>query len=218
MVSPSRFPLDLSKSIRRAGLLNGFTLIEVLITIGIIAVLAVLIVPVMGIAKEKKNTTTCVSTMRQLMIASQMYSDDHDNYIVQAYNSGGRSWLYELAPYRDAEQTSPWDSLFCPADTRPARPFHGDAKAVWGSYQINTTIAGYVSLWRTKLVNISTPSARILFMDAANRYENPVGHSWPPSASSISFRHRGKAVFGYLDGHVSVQGLDDIKREDFLRN
>jgi prepilin-type N-terminal cleavage/methylation domain-containing protein len=197
---------------------EGFTLIETLVVIAIIAVLAALLLPALNAVKENSKTVVCQNTMRQLLMSSQLYSQDHDGYLVQAYNSSdSRNWESELAPYRNAEKQSPWVSLYCPADTRPTRPFKGDAKAVWGSYQINTDVAGWLPLVnRNKVMSLSSLSSIILFMDAASRYENRVAYFWPPDTNSISFRHHNKAVFGYVDGHVNLLDRASLKKEDFL--
>lgn len=56
----------------------GFTLIEMLIVIAIIAILAALLFPVMTIARGKGRRTQCISNMRQMGQALQMYLADHD--------------------------------------------------------------------------------------------------------------------------------------------
>jgi len=201
----------------------GFTLIELLVVIAIIGVLAALLMPTLNSIKESSRAAVCENTMRQLLISSQLYSQEHDGYIVQAMGNivpsypTGMGWQFALAPYRNAETQAPWTSLYCPSDTRPARPYKGDAKAVWGSYQINTDVAGYSPyVDGNKAIGLSGLSSTILFMDAAARYENRVAFFWPPDTNSISFRHNNKAIFGYVDGHVSAMAQTDIKKEDFL--
>ncbi len=60
---------------------NGFTLIELLTVIGIIAVLAGIIFPVFAAARGKARQTACVSNLRQLGMAIQMYASDYDGQL-----------------------------------------------------------------------------------------------------------------------------------------
>lgn len=57
----------------------GFTLIELLVVIAIIGILASLILPVLGRARESARRTQCASNIRQLLTAMYLYSDSPSN-------------------------------------------------------------------------------------------------------------------------------------------
>ncbi|MBK9140058.1 MAG: DUF1559 domain-containing protein [Verrucomicrobia bacterium] len=58
---------------------TAFTLIELLVVISIIGVLAGLLLPTLGRAKEAGRSTACLSNLRQIGLALQLYVDDHNN-------------------------------------------------------------------------------------------------------------------------------------------
>ncbi len=87
---------------------KGFTLIELLVVIAIIAILAAILFPVFGRAKEAAKQTACLSNARQIGIANSMYVQDHDGMfpIHYAYNSqppagqpGHKGVEIQLIPY-----------------------------------------------------------------------------------------------------------------------
>jgi len=57
----------------------AFTLIELLVVIVIIGVLAALLLPVLSRSKESARSTACISNLRQIGIALQLYVDANDN-------------------------------------------------------------------------------------------------------------------------------------------
>ena len=68
---------------------SGFTLIEVLVVIAIIAILSSLLMPVLVMAKARAQTAQCINSMKQMQTAWTMYSGDHDDYLAPNSDASG---------------------------------------------------------------------------------------------------------------------------------
>jgi prepilin-type N-terminal cleavage/methylation domain-containing protein len=106
----------------------GFTLVEMLVVIAVIAILAALLLPPILAAKRKAQRTTCITNLRQIAMGVRMYSDDSQDASpspnwaglpstnVPSLYSGYKALMKNYVGLNGASSTQ--DKLFkCPADT-----------------------------------------------------------------------------------------------------
>jgi prepilin-type N-terminal cleavage/methylation domain-containing protein/prepilin-type processing-associated H-X9-DG protein len=213
--SLSALPAGRALSDRRG---RGFTLIELLVVIAIIAILAALLFPVFARAREAARKTACVSNLRQLGTAAQMYVLDHDGRYFQHDWRTGHYWFGLAAGatvVREQALLYPYTRNFriqqCPSFT--AEPKYAGATAGYGyNYGYLTEDWGAIGVTEAVIVR---PSQCLLFGDSAN-YEwwtsppavresfglFPPSSTLPWNSPTSQFRHNGQKVVVFADGHA----------------
>ena len=200
--------------------LRGFTLLEVLVAVGIIILLAGLLFPLIGKARESGKRTQCLASLKSLTAAWLAYAAENDRHLCNADPDGGtpdntnpdRTWAWvslEQDPNTGFKLVRPAKGVLfkyvnnasffrCPDDIT-------DLKLNPVSYQMNGMLQG--SLTRGALTNaykklddIPRPSQTFVFIEGCNPKVQLLTNFITPIYPVTYFRRNGWPAGNHKDG------------------
>ena len=191
---------------------SGFTLIELLVVIAIIAILAAMLLPTLGRAKQRAWATACLSHVKQIGVATRMYADDNADALPRSAHQGA-SWVATLQPYCGG--TNLWR---CPRDGHKTRLY----SFALNDYLLPPSIAGISDF--SKWTQVPAPVETLWLGECAESYVSNDHFHFSPSNDGdytpISFasqvavqRHVSGANYLYVDGHAQLQKWNLVRPE-----
>lgn len=189
------------------GLRKGFTLVELLVVIAVIALLAALVLPALVRAKEAGRGAVCKNNLRQIGLASTTYSLDNKGrlpyFLDWLYVRSGDLTTGRLYPYLKNKPVylCPTDKLALASNQRlpspPTSPIFGNTSFTRDySYAMNCGLCH-----EGDPAKFLAPSRTLTFMEAdlaRNDYSGQVGPSMAARALSTRHNDHGHLVFGDL--------------------
>lgn len=220
-------------------LATGFTLVELLVVIGIIALLISILLPALSKARSAARMSQCLSNHRQIMLAMNLYANENRGFIppqrgTQTYDGITGDWPWYTHRFLgkfmgssrgpkapEASTLNLSRTATCSEINRTSYDRLGiGMNACYDNQMLVTSLTAR----HYKMTQINQPSRTLMFVDVQERdngntsflfeqYYKGEGtpHSWSGSQRCVAYRHGKRTVVSFADGHASSYGVQNAQ-------
>lgn len=184
----------------------GFTLIELLVVISIIAVLAAILFPVFGRAKDKAKQATCLSNMRQIGLAFGMYLDANNDVLPDRRDlkltlpGGWKPW----ASWPTSDPRAGWAMVALGSESK--------SNAIWQCTSSTALFKGVIQVTQSLTTQLDSPSSNY-WLWRFDRIDQPVplDNFWgkTPAQTVEDLKAANNPQAGIPEGEADVELLVD---------
>jgi len=208
----------------------GFTLIELLVVIAIIAILASLLLPALGKAKEQGSRTKCIVNIKQILLSTQMFVSDNDDYMPYTSWSSGTynvpNWCYtrvatNVAPEHRVELGQLWSYhtekrlFFCPLEKTNTPTFKLREMKV-SSYTMNGAVSKYSTGPRGAYTTYKQSDFRpidMLYWEPEEREPSYFDNAASKPDEGVTKRHNTGVVMGMMGCQFEYMKVRTYEKE-----
>ena len=197
-----------------------FTLVELLIVIAMIAILAAMLLPALGKARNYARRIQCVGNYRQIFLGTVNYQDENKEFICNGdirgtvFGGVGQYWHSRILYYAGGQKGKNSAKIFnCPSEPAPEN-------FPYTSYGINCAFTGVA--WRSdatygafmrktssvkepsKVLHVAEGGGMNYRIDSANWWYFRHGGTYLRAPGTLNYGPGAKTNVMYFDGHVAL--------------